>query len=56
MVCYVNSTIEVKSWSDVCVTSSNAVKIVHELPQRHILFIPDRNLGATWQNRCPRST
>lgn len=45
VVCYVNSTIEIKSWSDVCVTSSNAVKIVRELPQHHILFIPDRNLG-----------
>ena len=45
VVCYVNSTMEIKSWSDVCVTSSNAVKICSELPQRHLLFIPDRNLG-----------
>lgn len=45
VVCYVNSTMEIKSWSDVCVTSSNAVKIVRELPQSHVLFIPDRNLG-----------
>lgn len=45
VVCYVNSTIRIKSWSDVCVTSSNAVKIVRALPQQHILFIPDRNLG-----------
>ena len=34
VVCYVNSTVEIKSWSDVCVTSSNAVKIVSELPQQ----------------------
>ena len=40
VVCYVNSTVEIKSWSGVCVTSSNAVKIVSELPQQHILFIP----------------
>lgn len=53
VVCYVNSTIEVKSWSDVCVTSSNAVKIVHELPQRHILFIPDRNLGRYVAEQVP---
>ena len=45
-VCYVNSTVEIKSWSDVCVTSSNAVKIVSELPQQHVLFIPDQNLLA----------
>lgn len=45
VVCYVNSTAEIKSWSDVCVTSANAVKIVRNLPNQHILFIPDRNLG-----------
>ena len=40
VVCYVNSTAEIKSWSDVCVTSSNALKVVRELPQHNILFIP----------------
>lgn len=53
VVCYVNSTIEIKSWSDVCVTSSNAVKIVRELPQRHVLFIPDRNLGRFVAEQVP---
>ena len=45
VVCYVNSTVEIKSWSDVCVTSSNAVKIVSELPQKHVIL----NKGY-----CPR--
>lgn len=45
VVCYINSTAEIKSWSDVCVTSANAVKIVKNLPNKHILFIPDKNLG-----------
>lgn len=45
VVCYVNSTAEIKSWSDVCVTSSNALKICQRLPQKNILFIPDQNLG-----------
>lgn len=45
VVCYVNSTAEIKSWSDVCVTSSNALKICQNLPQKNILFIPDQNLG-----------
>ena len=53
VVCYVNSTMEVKSWSDVCVTSSNAVKIFSELPQRHLLFIPDRNLGRYVAEQLP---
>lgn len=53
VVCYVNSTVEIKSWSDVCVTSSNAVKIVSELPQRNILFIPDQNLGRYVAEQVP---
>lgn len=53
VVCYVNSTVEIKSWSDVCVTSSNAVKIVSELPQKHVLFIPDQNLGRYVAEQVP---
>ena len=53
VVCYVNSTMRIKSWSDVCVTSSNAVKIVRELPQSHVLFIPDRNLGRFVAEQVP---
>ncbi len=45
VACYVNSTAQMKAWSDVCVTSSNAVKIVRALPQKNVLFIPDMNLG-----------
>lgn len=45
VVCYINSTAEIKSWSDVCVTSANAVQIVRNLPNQDILFIPDKNLG-----------
>ena len=54
VVCYVNSTVEIKSWSDVCVTSSNAVKIVRELPQGHVLFIPDQNLGRFVAQQVPQ--
>lgn len=46
VVCYINSTAEIKSYSDVCVTSSNAVKIVNKLPNKNIFFIPDQNLGS----------
>lgn len=45
VVCYINSTAELKEHSDVCVTSANAVKIVKALPNKNIFFIPDRNLA-----------
>ena len=45
VVCYINSTAEIKTWADVCVTSANAVKVVKALPNHDILFIPDQNLG-----------
>lgn len=53
VVCYVNSTVEVKAESDVCVTSSNAVKIVRRLPAGKIIFIPDRSLGAYVGSQVP---
>lgn len=42
---YVNSTAEVKAVSDVCVTSSNAVKIVKAIDADEVIFVPDQNLG-----------
>jgi quinolinate synthase len=42
VVCYINSTAEVKAESDVCVTSGNVYHIVANLPSRRILFVPDR--------------
>lgn len=42
VVCYINSTAEVKAECDVCVTSSNVYDIVANLPERRILFVPDR--------------
>ncbi len=63
--CYVNTTAPLKAVSDVCVTSSSAVNIVAALPNREILFIPDKNLGSyvakclpekhiiTWNGYCP---
>ncbi len=53
VVCYINSTAELKSYSDVCVTSSNAVKIVKNLPNRNIFFIPDVNLGRFVAEQVP---
>ncbi|WP_416325602.1 quinolinate synthase NadA [[Eubacterium] hominis] len=53
VVCYINSTAEIKSWSDVCVTSANAVQIVKNLPNKNILFIPDKNLGRYVAQQVP---
>ena len=46
VVCYVNSSASVKAVSDICCTSSSAERVVRSLPNRQIIFVPDKNLGA----------
>lgn len=53
VVCYVNSTAELKTHSDICVTSSNALSIVESLPNKNIFFIPDQNLGSYIKDKLP---
>lgn len=53
VVCYVNSTAELKAHSDVCVTSANAYNIVKKLPNKNIYFIPDGNLGRYVASKLP---
>jgi len=65
VVCYVNSSAEVKAESDICCTSANATKIVSQMPARDgILFVPDQYLGhfvatrtgrrlVLWPGFCP---
>lgn len=53
VVCYINSTAEIKTYSDVCVTSANAVNIVKKLPNQNIFFIPDGNLGRYVAEQVP---
>ncbi len=55
VVCYVNSTAEVKAESDYCCTSSNAVEEVNSLPKdRRIIFVPDQHLGRFVAERTGR--
>jgi len=64
VVCYINSTAEVKADSDICCTSANAVKVVESLNAQEILFVPDQYLGhyvstktskkmLLWPGFCP---
>jgi quinolinate synthase len=64
VVCYVNSSAEVKAESDVCCTSSNAVKVVNSLAGDEVIFVPDKNLAYytqkftdkkihAWNGYCP---
>jgi len=64
VVCYVNSSADVKAESDICCTSANAVRVIESLESEEILFIPDQYLGQyvstqtdkkmhLWPGYCP---
>ena len=65
VLCYVNSTAEIKAESDCCVTSSNALAVARSFPsEQEIIFVPDQHLGAftaeqlgrtfiLWPGFCP---
>ncbi|NSW90786.1 MAG: quinolinate synthase NadA [Firmicutes bacterium] len=65
VVCYINSSAEVKAESDICCTSSNAVNVVRSIKEKDIIFVPDKNLGSyvakmvpekniiLWEGFCP---
>ncbi|MBQ3550779.1 MAG: quinolinate synthase NadA [Clostridia bacterium] len=53
VVAYINTTAELKTVCDVCVTSASALKIVESLPQKGVIFIPDINLGSYIASKLP---
>lgn len=53
VVTYINSSAEVKALSDICCTSANAISVVRSLPNRKVLFTPDRNLGRWVAKNVP---
>ena len=46
IVCYVNSSVEIKAMSDVCCTSANALKVVESIDSNEVIFVPDKGLGS----------
>ncbi|GFZ29568.1 quinolinate synthase [Clostridium zeae] len=53
VVCYINSSAEVKAVSDICCTSSNALKIINSIENEQIIFLPDKNLASYIQEKVP---
>lgn len=56
VVAYINTTAELKTLCDVCVTSASALKIINAMPEDKILFVPDINLGTYIKNQVPSKT
>ena len=53
VMCYVNSSAAVKAVSDVCCTSSSALRIARSIPEREIIFVPDQHLGSYVASQVP---
>jgi len=56
VVCYINTSAAVKAECDICCTSSNALRVVRSIPDKEILFVPDKNLGSFIAKQVPEKT
>lgn len=54
VVSYVNTSADIKAMSDICCTSANAVEIVNSLPNKRVIFLPDKNLGRYVQQHTDK--
>jgi quinolinate synthase len=55
VVCYVNTTADVKAECDVCCTSANALQVIEALDSQHVLFVPDENLARYVQSQTSKT-
>lgn len=53
IISYINTNLDIKAMSDVCVTSSSALKIMNNIKEKDIIFVPDRNLGSFISEHFP---
>lgn len=53
VISYINSNLDIKALSDVCVTSSSAIDILNNMEEEEIIFLPDKNLGSYLQEKLP---
>ena len=54
VVCYINTSAAIKAECDICCTSANMLQVVESLPEKKLLFVPDKNMGRYLQTQTSK--